>query len=156
MSLPTQIGAGHIYGLTGGTIVLKGPDGTTISGYVSPNLKTLRSTHVGEKDRIKGQNGEYNSIILKGEMFECEFNFIPEGATIANSKSSATLPPLGSSATLSGLPVIAQGSASDVFNSATWIYEGGGTLNGDSENHWTATLPLCRYPGITTVTAITA
>ncbi len=151
-----QIGAGHVYGLAGGTIVIKQPDGTTLSGYVSPNLKTLRSGHESEVDRIKNQGGEIASLILKGEFFSCEFSVIPEGTTIANAKASATLPALGSSATISGLPVIAQGSASDILNSALWIYQGGGSLNGDSENHWTMTLPLFRYPGITTVTAITS
>lgn len=154
--MSVQQGKGHIYGLAGGTIAFTKPDGTSLSGYVSPNVQTLRVSHQGKVDEIKGQDGEYNSFITSGEKFECEFNFIPEGSTIANAKASAQFPPLGSAGAISGLPVVVAGSVSDVFNTGVWYYQGGGTDNGAHDANWTGTFTLHRYPGITTTTAITS
>lgn len=160
--MAVQQGKGHVYGLTdqastpvAGTITFKNPDGTSLSGYISPNLQTLRLTHSGDVDEIKDQNGEIVAIITRGERLECEFNFIPEGSSKANARASGQMPQLGSSATIANLPIIVTGSLSDSFNAANWFYVGGGTLNGNSDSHWTATFTLRRYPGITTTTAIT-
>lgn len=154
--MATQQGKGHVYGLAGGTIVFTAPSGSAISGYITPNLQSLRFTHQGAVDEIKGQDGEYNSFLTKAEKVECEFSYIPEGSTIANAKASAQLPPLGSSAVLSGLPVIACGSFSDVFNTGVWYYQGGGSDTGPHDANWTGTFTLHRYPGISTTTAISA
>jgi len=152
--MSTQIGKGHVYGLVAGTIAFTSPAGAAISGYVSPNIQSLRVTHHGKIDEIKGQDGEFNSFITSGEKVECEFTFIPEGTTIANAKLAAQFPPLGSSGVISGLPVIICGSLSDVFG-GVWYYQGGGSDSGPHDANWTGTFTLHRYPGITTTTAIT-
>jgi hypothetical protein len=152
--MSVQQGKGHIDGISGGTIVFTKPDGTSLSGYVSPNLQSLRVTHSGKADEIKGQDGEYNSFLIAGEKLECEFNFIAEGTTKANARASAQFPPLGSAGTISGLPVIVIGSIADGLN-GTWYYQGGGTDNGVNDGIWSGSFTLHRYPGITTTTAIT-
>ena len=156
MAMSAQQGKGQVYSLSGGTIVLKDLAGVAIVGYVSPNLQSLRVTHNGKLDEIKGQDGEYNAFIASGEKVECEFSFIPQGSTIANAKVSAQFPPLGSAGAISGLPVIACGSFSDVFNTGVWYYQGGGSDNGVNDSNWTGTITLVRYPGITTTAAIAA
>lgn len=159
--MAVQQGKGHVYGLSdqaappvAGTIAFKNPDGTSLSGYVSPNLQSLRLNHEAAMEEIKDQTGEYSGLITKGEKLTCEFNFIPEGTTKANSRAAAQMPQAGSSATIASLPVIVQGSFADALNGATWFYLGGGTNNGQSDSHWTATFTLHRYPGITTTTQI--
>src|SRR6267154_2861910 len=147
--MATQVGKGHVYGLSGGAIAFTAPSGSSVSGYISPNLQSLRITHQGKLDEIKGQDGEYNSFITSAEKVECEFTYIPEGTTIANAKLSAQFPPLGSSGVISGLPVIFCGSFSDVFNTGVWYYQGGGSDSGPHDSNWTGTFTLHRYPGIT-------
>jgi len=150
--MATQIGRGHIYGLAGVSCI------TGVSGSVSPNLKTLRFSHTAEVDRIRGQDGNTGSLIAFDEVLELEISFIPEGSTIASAKVSAGLPSLLSGVTLSGLPVIAMGSYADALNTASgtpWIYEGGGSIDAESETKWAATLPLRRYVGITSAVGIT-
>lgn len=153
--MAVQQGKGQIYGLAGGTIAFTAPSGSAISGYITPDLQTLRVTHGGIKvDEIKGQDGEYNAFIVSGEKFECEFTYIPQGTTVANAKLSAQLPPIGSSGVLSGLPVIIMGSVADVFNTGVWYYQGGGSTSAPNDTNWTGTFTLVRYPGITTTTAL--
>ena len=152
--MAVQQGKGHVYGLSTGTISFKNPDGTSLSGYVSPNLQSLRAVHEGALEEIKDQTGEYSGLIVKGEKVTCEFNFIPEGTTLANAALAAEMPKLGSSATIANLQVIIFGSFSDVFNASSWFYLGGGTNNPQSDSHWTASFTLHRYPGITTTTQI--
>jgi hypothetical protein len=147
--MATQLGTGHIHSLTGAAV------SCSLSGYVSPNLQSLRAVHNADVDRIKGQSGKTTGAIYEDDTFECTFEFIPEGTTVANAKLSAGLPAAGTGFTLSGLAVVTMGGTADIFNSALWIYEGGGQLNGAADGKWTATLPLRRYPQITSLTAIT-
>lgn len=150
--MSVQQGKGHIDGITG-TIAFTNPDGSALSGYISPNIQSLRVTHAGKLDEIKGQDGEYNSFLIAGEKFECEFNFIPEGTTKANARAAAQMPKLGSAGTLTGLAVIPMGSVADVF-AGVWYYLGGGTDNGVHDNVWTGSFTLHRYPSVSTTTAI--
>ncbi len=152
--MATQLGTGHIHSLNGGTL------GCSLAGYVSPNLQTLRLQHAAESDKIKGQAGNTTGLILQDDMLECTFEVIPEGTTVANAKTSAGLPAAGTTFTITGLPIIAAGGFADALNTGggntqPWIYEGGGQIHGDKAGKWTATLPLKRYPGITSGTAIT-
>jgi hypothetical protein len=153
--MAVQQGKGHVFGL-GATIAFTKPDGTSLSGYVTPDIQTLRVSHQPKVDEIKGQDGEYNAFIVSGEKVECEFTFIPQGTTIANAKLSAQMPPIGSSGAISGLPVIPFGSFADVFNTGVWYYQGAGSDSGQNDTNWTGTFTLVRYPGITTTTAISA
>lgn len=152
--MAVQQGKGQIFGLAGGTIVFTNPAGAAITGYITPDLQTLRVAHGSKVDEIKGQDGEYNAFIVSGERFECEFTYIPQGSTVANAKLSAQLPPIGSSGVISGLPVIIMGSIADVFNTGVWYYQGGGSTNQQNDQHWTGSFTLVRYPGIATTTAL--
>jgi hypothetical protein len=153
---PFQGGTGHVFGLATFALAVKQADGsTTISGYISPNLQSLKLRHMGTVDRIKGQTGHITGIITSGEYVECDFDFIPEGSSVANSIASARIPPGGSAATISGLQVIPVGSFDDVFNTGVWFYEFEGTYNGVNDGKATTTLTLRRYPNITSGAAVT-
>lgn len=170
--MATQTGLTHLFGFQMGTmtfLVKNGDASTTRTNYVQPNIQSLGFTHSLESTKIKGTSGEYVGIILHGEMIECTFDFIPEGTsisidpTVAGSPSkSAIFPVVGGSVSITGLPVVAAGSYSDALNTGTtlspgtnlWIYEGGGTIKGSSDSHWTGSITLKRYPGITSAVAI--
>lgn len=146
---------GHIHGLTGGALGI-----ASLSGYISPNLQTLRTTHAAEIDRVRNQGGDTSGLIASDEMVECDFDFIAEGSTIANAKKNG-IPGALAGVTVTGLPIIACGPFTDALNTngvntQPWIYEGGGTITGAHNGKWTATLPLKRYPGITSATVISA
>lgn len=153
--MATLLGKGEIFGMSGGALGI-----ASLSGYVSPNLKTLRLGHNNTADEIKGQDGEISALIFSGDYIECTFDFIPQGTTVANAKKAAGVPASGAGVTVTGLPIIAFGPFSDALNTDSgntqpWIYFGGGSISGESEQKWTATLPLRRYIGITSATAIT-
>ncbi len=161
--MATQLAKGHIYSLSGAALTAdSGNWATMTASYVSPNLQSLRVTHNAEVDRIRGQTGRYQSLIGDAEMLECEFTVIPEGATIANAKTSATLPQVLECFAITGLPVIAMGEFADALNvgaapnNSVWVYEGGGSINGTNTEKWTMTLPLKRYKDITAGTKITS
>lgn len=152
-----QLGTGHIHTL--GTVVV---GCAALSGYVTPNVQSLRATHVVDADRIKSSAGIVTGVIGEDDGIECTFEVIPEGTTIAqaiaDSKKAAGLPTAPSAFTITGLPIIACGPFSDAFNTngtstQPWIYEGGGSWNGVNDGKWTMTLPLRRYQGITSGTA---
>lgn len=144
-----MLGKGYIHSLTGAAAAI-----TALSGYVSPNMQSLRAGHSADSKMIKSQAGKIAGGIYENDFLECTIEFIPEGSTIANAKLSAGLPAAGSGVTLSGLPVIVCGGIADALN-GLWIYEAGGSINGSADGEWTATLPLKRYPLITSATAIT-
>lgn len=145
------IGAGYIHGTDGALGC------SALSGYVSPNIKSLRIVHSADVSRIKNQAGDFKSVIGSGESIECEFSVIAEGSTIANAKKSIGLPPVPSSFTLADvdathtLPIIAMGSFADALHGGVWIYEGEGSVGATSESSdpWTLTLTLRRYPALT-------
>lgn len=158
--MATMQGRGEVFAL-GATIAFTKPDGTSLSGYVTPNMQSLRVSHGTKVDEIKGQDGEFNAFLVSGERIECEFSFIPQGTTIANAKLSAQMPPAGSSATITGLPILPFGSFTDVLNTnggntQPWYYQGGGSDSGVNDSNWTGTFTLVRYPSITSTTAISA
>jgi hypothetical protein len=156
--MSTQIGRGHIVGLSGGTITFTNPDTTTLAGTILYDERSLRVSHNGSVTNIKNKSGETVGLIAVDEMLECTFNFIPYGTSVANAKASATAPDLLASAVITGLPVIPMGSFSDALNASSgnpWIYEGGWEVNGTGDGEpWSASVTLKRYPGITSGTAI--
>lgn len=147
--MATQLGKGHIYSLSGGSLAC-----TTLAGYVSPNLQTLRANHNADITEIKGQDGNVNGLIANNDWVECTFDFIPQGATVANSKASAGTPAAGTGFTLAGLPIITFSGVVDIFNSGAWIYVGG-TFELPADRNAVGSITLRRYPGITSTTAIT-
>lgn len=146
--MATQLGKGHIYSLAGGTLAC------SLSGYVSPNLQTLRANHNADVIEIKGQDGNVNGVIANNDWVECTFDFIPQGSTIANSKLSAGTPAAGTGFTIANLPVITFAGIADVFNTDDWIYVGG-NFELPSDRNAVGSITLRRYPGITSTTAIT-
>lgn len=162
----TQIATVHTEGLhtntvaggfAVGTFSLRDLTGNLIgsSGHVSPNLKTLRIRHVGEIKRIKGQKGLTTGLLANDEMLECSFDWILEGTSRADSLKSGRLPLLLSAVDIANLPVIICGGFTDALNNTgltgkPWIYEGDGSVNGESEDVWTGSFTLRRYEGITT------
>lgn len=156
--MATQIGKGHIHGLDDGTPLAQ----ADLSGYVSPKIETLRLSHGSDVDRIKGGQGNSEAAIYQDEFLECTFEVIPQGTTIANAKKAAGLPQPGQGFTTSGMEVIEIGSWADALNVTVgdpganpWIYEGGGSINGFTDQKWSLSLPLRRYRSISSVTAIT-
>jgi len=155
--MATQIGKGHIHGF--GTAAF---GCSTLSGYVSPKMETLRLTHTGEIDKIKAlSGGNTEAMISSDEKLECTFDVLPSGATFAESLEAAGLPALLAAFTITGLQIIEVGSWVNALNTNgagvsanLWIYEGGGTINGFIDQKWTLSLPLHRYVGIATVTVI--
>ncbi len=151
--MSTQVGHRHIYGLATLTIAIG-----SISGYISPNVQTIKGTHTGDVDRIKNAAGAIVSLLSSGdEKFECAFDFIPANPTLTNgAEISAALPIVLSFVTISGLQAIPVGAfGADAFNSALWIYEGGGSIHGENAKHWTASFTLHRYLNITAATVVT-
>lgn len=152
----TQLGKSHIVGLATMAFGI-----TALSGYVSPNFKSLRVSHSSDVKKIKSMTGEITSLHANGDFVTCEFNFIPEGATtLANAILSAGAPSVLSGITITGLSIIAFGPFTDVFNTNAgntqpWIYEGGWELEGSDETHWSAKVSLNRYYYITSATKMT-
>lgn len=165
--MPTQQGQAHLFGLPLTTAKCFSPSSYTtelFTGFVFPNVQSADLTHEGDSERIKSSSGEFTGIIVSGEKLSCTFDIVPEATfetdsvtTLTNAGTAASLPPLGSTFKLNGLPVIAVGSFSDAFNVAAsgavvqnrWIYEGGGTESGKNTSHYTMRITLHRYPLIT-------
>lgn len=146
--MATFIGKGYIHSLSGGTI--------TCTGYLSPqgNAQGISLDHSADVDEIKSQAGVTSGLILNNDILSCTIELVPEGSTLANAVDSADLPPAGTGVTLASFPVIKMGGFADSINSAAWVYVGGGRINGAADGKWTMTLPLRRYTGITSTTAI--
>lgn len=147
--MATLLGRGQIQRLTGGTVA------NSVTGYVSPNLQSLRLTHSADKKTTKSQSGITTAAYYSDEMLELEIDFIPEGTTIVNAVKSAYEPAPGDAVTMSGLPVVNIGGFSDALNSALWIYEGS-NLTGPNDANWTGGIKLVRHIGITSLTPIVA
>lgn len=142
-----QIGRGVLYALA--TITIDKGD----VGYCL--LKTWRIAHNASVDRIKLQTGQTGIIIGNDEALEISVDYIPSGATRALAAANARLPVVPSGCTIAGAPELFIGNfGANCLNSALWIYEGGGTINGVDDSHWTASFVLRRYEAITNTTAI--
>lgn len=158
--MATHIGKAQIVGLSGAALGM-----ASVTGYVSPNMQSLKVGHQAEVERIKNQVGEVTTLISSGDYIECSFDFIPEGGTstdntIAKAKLSASLPATLAAVTITGLPIIQVGPFTDALNTnpgntQPWIYEGGGELSGPNSTKWTLTFTLRRYINITSATPIT-
>lgn len=157
----TQIGKGRIRGLSGGAISAKDGSDVLLSGYVSPNLQSLRVSHQADVKRGLDQDGDIASLSASGEFLECQFDIVPEGSTIANAKKSAGLPPILGTFEISGLPIIAMGAFTDALNTddantQRWVYEGDGEINVLAEDDATMSLTLRRYPNMTGTAVISS
>lgn len=150
--------------LTGGTIVFTEPPasgsgaGSTIAGYVSPNLQNLDLLHKGDVDLVPNQAGQIASLIVTDEWIELVFDYFPQGTDDTNARASATLPKIGSKAAITGLPIVQIGSFADGLNtngSSTqpWIYLGDGGVGGHAKEKWDGKITLRRYVNITSAAA---
>jgi hypothetical protein len=159
--MATQINKGHVFGLSGVAIDLKDSAGTTISGYVSPNIQSLRLVDNGDADVIKDQAGEIGSYIFSGQYLECTVNFIPEGTTIANAKKSAAIPTMGSGMLVTGMPIIQVGAFTDAWNTNSgntqpWIHFPSGNLDHANDQKLMASYTYRRAIGVTSAVNISA
>jgi hypothetical protein len=167
MPTPTnaaQVGAAHIQGLKVGTsafgaITFTNPDGTSMSGYVSPNLTSAQIKPSAKTEKVAGQDGYTSSLYGCDEMLEMTFDLIYEGDTIAHAISSAGLPQHLASAGITGFPVIPLGPFADGINTngATtqpWFYESDAQVNAKNP-FWDGSVTLRRYRKITSAAAIT-
>ena len=155
----TQIGRGHIIGLSGGSFTWTNPDASTFVGTVTYDERSLRFAHNATVSNIKDEDGDTCALTAVDEVLECTFNFIPYGTSVAVAKTSAAAPKLLGGATISGLPVVPMGTFADALNTATdgqpWVYEGGWEVNGSGDGEpWSVSVTLRRYPNITSVSAI--
>lgn len=138
-----------------------------LSGYITPKLDSVKIEHDGTAQGSMNQGGQTATRYYVEDGISCTFEFTPTASTgtndVAGARKSAGLPPVGSAVVITGLPVIVIGGFDDGLNTACttpaanvpWIYEGGGSINGQIDGAWTATLPLKRYVAITSATAIT-
>jgi len=159
--MATQVQRGHVFGLSGVTILLNTPAGAVISGYVQPNLQSLRLVDNGDVDVIKDQGGEIGSYIFSGQWLECTINFIPEGTTIANAKISAQAPTHGAGMLITGMPIIAMGPFTDAWNtngaqSQPWVYFPSANLDHSNDQKAMGSYTFRRAIGITSAIAIVA
>jgi hypothetical protein len=159
--MANQINKGHVFGLSSVAILLLQSDGTsTLSGYVQPNLQSLRLVDNGDVDVIKDQAGEIGSYIFSGQYLECSINFIPEGTTLANAKKSATGPVLGSGMKISGMPVIAMGAFTDAWNTDSgntqpWVHFPSSNLDHGNDQKAMGSYTFRRAIGVTSAASIT-
>ena len=154
-----QQGKAFVIGTGAGTYTGYDTAGSAMStGYVTnkiPATEGVGLTQNADVERVQDGYGDIVAVIMRGEYFEATFDFRPEGSTTANALGAATLPPVGATFVIAGLPVVAAGPFADIFNTATdasgakrWIYEGGGQLRLTNTGKGMTTLPLRRYFGI--------
>lgn len=151
----TLIGKAHIYSLDGLAIGI-----AALAGYVSPKFDSLNLTNAAQFEEEMSQAGDVDALYGNQRGVICTFRFKPKGSTIANAKLSAGIPAVMAGVTITGLPIIAFGGFTDVYNTNAgntqpWIFDGNASHEGPSDSIWTATLTLRRYIGITSATAIT-
>jgi len=149
---------------TAPVIAFSGPDGVSITAYKSPIISVLNLRHVASKDTVVNEGGDTLAVIVFNEHIECTLELVPAGVDRAEARAGATVPPGGSTATITGADVIACGPFSDAINVTAgdpggnkWIYEGDGvTPNLRDSGHGTVSITLRRYPKIVGGTAILA
>lgn len=151
----TLLGKGAVYGMASIAVGI-----TALSGYVSPKFETLSLSHQGQFGEEEDTGGNVDMLFANERGVECQFRFKPKGSNIANAKLSLGIPTMGAGVTITGLPIVAFGGFTDVFNTNAgntqpWFYIGNATIEGVSNGLWTATFTLRRYIGITSATAIT-
>jgi len=141
--------------LATGVMTLRNPDGSTMAGYVSPNLQSLRLVHNATKREITDQEGDTVGLIFLNSHLECTFDFIQQGTSLANAKLAAQTPEAGGTAAVTGLPVLKKGPFVDALNTngvsvQPWIYEGGENFTLPADDKATGSITLMRYPKILT------
>lgn len=166
--MAVQTGKTHLFGIYGTVAIYKADGSTLIGTYaVSPLIKSISFGHNATGRTITGTTGEVVGHIVSGGELTLTLDCIPEGTTIAvdatsgSPARSAGLPPEGGQVVISGMPVIVAGKFDDALNttaspSTKWIYEGGGTLKGESEAEWTMTIPLRRFYAVGASAAVIA
>lgn len=143
------------------TFTILGPGGTApiASGYVTPIVSGITITHQGSSDTVLNGDGEIVGVGAWGEYFEATFTLIPVGASEAAARLSATLPPLMSTVEIAAADPIQAGSVSSIIvasGTSRWLYVGGGSLSLSQDGQATMTLPLRRYPSVSTANSAIA
>lgn len=153
----TNLIALTIYDLAGGVIT-----------SAAANYRNLRAMHSADVKRIKNQLGQFAAFINAEDGVEVTFDFIAQGSNRTNSggtfnasaQSSARMPPVLSKVVVANAPVIRMGFLADALNApgttGTWpfIYFGGGSINGESEDAWSGSITVARFIGLPTWSVI--
>lgn len=157
--MSTQIGKAHVTGLAGAAVITW-PDGGTLTGTVSRNIESLDVVANANVNEVNNASGEVGAIFLHGDYLEVNWNFIPDGATIAQAKINAALPQAGSRMEVSGFPVIEMGPFTDGLNTDSgntqdWVVMPGARAVGSKTGPWTCNFTARRYINISDATPIT-
>ena len=122
----------------------------SIANYVSPDALSGDIQHTPPAPvEIKDQEGAIKSVVfIADESLRWEVTVVPWGTNAAEAAKSCSLPTLGATVAISGMPQITLGGFANALN-ANWAYVGGGRVITDSENRWTLVLPLQRWKNIT-------
>jgi hypothetical protein len=159
-------GKGYIFGAKPSTFVLYPNDNAAaVEGYVVPSIEGANLTYSANLEEVMNDDGEIVATIHTGGYIEASFDLLPEGATIADAKSSARIPEKGDTLVITGMPVVACGPFSDAFNVTTgggtildnrWVAVGNGSLRLVKAGKATATAVFRRYENIAPTVGITS
>lgn len=151
----THINKSHLFGVPA-TFAAYQPNahGTSVVGWVMPNLTAADITHHASEEMIRSKTGAITSAIVSGEYLECTFQMVPEADSVANAAKSAAIFSAGTTFVITGMPVIAGGPFPDAFNVATsgsapstnrWIYFSGGSSKHANTGIATQSITLRRF-----------
>ena len=156
----THINKAHLFGVPA-TFVAYNPDGTSVSGYIMPNLQAADITHHASEEMIRSKTGAITSGLVAGEYLECTFQLIPESDSVANAAISATIYPAGTTFAITGMPAVAVGPFPDAFNVSgstaptknRWVYFSGGSSKHSNTGMATQSITLRRFVELDGLTA---
>lgn len=143
------------------TFTATNADGTSVSGYITPELASASLRQISDTQRTMNYQGDVVAVHSSGLYYECTFRLIPFGTTGANAKTSAQILSPMATFNIDGLPIVAAAPFTDIFNVTSggvqanlWIYEDGATLDLSNNSDAGMSLTLRRYPSIAGGTAI--
>lgn len=90
-----------------------------ISAYVQPVVESYSIAPFADHRELTGASGEVTSTRTTRKGLECTLQLRPEGTAYGSGsdvKVSATMPAIGNTAAISGMPVIKMGDFSDAWN----------------------------------------
>jgi hypothetical protein len=151
----THINKAHLFGVPATFVAYQSnAHGSTVVGWVMPNLQAADITHHASEEMIRSKSGAITSGIVSGEYLECTFQLIPESDSVANAAKSAAIFSAGTTFVISGMPTIAAGPFPDAFNvdsggtapaTSRWIYFSGGSSKHSNTGIVTQSITLRRF-----------
>lgn len=116
----THIGLLELYGGEHQPTLTFYKDGATImqTSYIVPFAESTSIGTTGEHRTVKNAAGDVVARRTTGHGLQCTLQLRPKGATYDEVRNSATLPAVGWTAAISGMPVIKMGVFLDGWNVA--------------------------------------